>query len=615
MAAISHAGLKRGRPPKKADVLKDVTIRDFSGGWNVIDSDLNLSSKFAKRLINWQRDTDGGMGIRPGTKKFADTNTYLDEIIHIAYYNGFLVAIGANGKLVSVDSVGSVLLIWDDNWAAALPGAPLGWSTGLTYASSTIYNGDLIICNGIDKPLRINSSMTCQYLTDLGTGSNANTPICRYVATQGRYLLMAGDPDNEDRLHISGTDNTTFVNDPATDAVQIDLGSRVPSGSPKITGIGTFRTNVIVTFAEALLPGTLGTFESGDHVPDFSDAIEGHGSISHKSIQTLGEDMFFCDATGVTSVERALFTGNVRAERFSQLIDPEVQAIIDGIGVTSVVEDGIWSVYDSQSSNYMLFIPDSSSFDDIVQYRCIVLKKNDSLKIEAWADWQDWKFRTGCRSANKRIFLCEGTIVYLMGETHNRDIRTVNLTKDSQPFPRDRIGVEEMFDDNTCFTDYRGLDPVADAEDSGVCIRCEWLFPWADNGSRAATKTSRYLGFDTEGAQQFTVQMFCDNRFEDRTDPGEEFEEDPLLFDDDLGFDVEVLAPVLEQTYMGGDYGGLGLEGFGEFFGGGRNTSNVALYSWVTKYKLYRLRITADAYRTLKISSLTMLYTGGSVRP
>ena len=34
--------------------MSDFTIRDFSGGWNAVDSDLNLSSKFSKRLITYR---------------------------------------------------------------------------------------------------------------------------------------------------------------------------------------------------------------------------------------------------------------------------------------------------------------------------------------------------------------------------------------------------------------------------------------------------------------------------------------------------------------------------------------------------------------------------------
>ena len=78
-----HPGLLlRGKTFPRPDVLKDVTIRDFSGGWNVIDNDLNLSSKFSKQLKKMQRGVDGANEVRPGTELFAETNEFLDGIIN-----------------------------------------------------------------------------------------------------------------------------------------------------------------------------------------------------------------------------------------------------------------------------------------------------------------------------------------------------------------------------------------------------------------------------------------------------------------------------------------------------------------------------------------------------
>ena len=55
----------RGRSSQvsRGNVLLDATIRDFSGGWNVVDNDLNLSSKFAKTLQNMQRGIDGALNV------------------------------------------------------------------------------------------------------------------------------------------------------------------------------------------------------------------------------------------------------------------------------------------------------------------------------------------------------------------------------------------------------------------------------------------------------------------------------------------------------------------------------------------------------------------------
>lgn len=58
----------------RGNVLRDATVREFGGGWNVVDNDLNLSTRFATLLDNMSREEDGSMGVRWGTKLLADTH-------------------------------------------------------------------------------------------------------------------------------------------------------------------------------------------------------------------------------------------------------------------------------------------------------------------------------------------------------------------------------------------------------------------------------------------------------------------------------------------------------------------------------------------------------------
>ena len=165
----------KDRNIRRSNNLLDATIRDFSGGWNVIDNDLNLTTKFSKILRKMQRNVDGSNAVRHGTKLFADTSDYLDAIIACEYFSGNIICVGKNGKLVRIDANGTVYEIWSDDCANNLPGSPDGWATGLTFASFAIFSGALIVANGVNKPLIINSSLHCEYLNDPATGSNANT--------------------------------------------------------------------------------------------------------------------------------------------------------------------------------------------------------------------------------------------------------------------------------------------------------------------------------------------------------------------------------------------------------------------------------------------------------
>ena len=591
---------------QRSNVLHDFTVRDFSGGWNVADNDLNLSSKFSKVLSNMQRSTDNGIEIRPGTKLFADCSIYLDEITNMEFYNNNIIVVGKNGVIVRVANTGQVDLIWDTETASKLPGAPLGWSETV-FCSFAQFNGELIICNGIDKPLLVNQNLFVTYLNDIPDTTNVNTPICKYVVAHARYLVMGGDPDAPSTIYISNTDTSgTWVGDNApNDAVNIDLGSRVPIGSDTIKGIGQFRDKLAVYFEEAVLPGTLGVYSGSDHAPTFDDAIEEHGSISHRVVKTIGENMLFCDQNGLSSITRAAFTGDIKPERVSHFVDPELQNDLDGLTSTDTLEQRTWAIYDSQSFNYMLFIPNNDDKGSTTAYKTYVLKSNKTQKIHAWQQYNNWNFTCGCRSNIKKMYFGQGTQVFIMGDIH---------AKSTEQLYKDYEGDQEMFSDDTSFTDYYGWTPVADVADSGVPIPFEWELPWADYGQRFMVKNSRHINFDTIGTQGFTVQMFIDNIYYDRSDFGEDWWEDTLKFDDGTGWDVDVLNPALEMSFTGGESFGLGGVGYGQPLAGTRPTSLEQLYAWVTKFKIAKLRMSGDGIEPLKYVSITNSYQMGSIR-
>ena len=297
-----------------------------------------------------------------------------------------------------------------------------------------------------------------------------------------------------------------------------------------------------------------------------------------------------------------MFTGSTQSTRNSQLIDPEYHKVLDQLDSTVAIEDNVWSIWDSANTNYMFFIPNGSTDELTTEYRCFVYKKNPALKIDSWSDWRNWNFKSGCRSALKHLFLTTGTQVYRLGEATHNQIYT------------DYQGDQEMFSDDTTFLDNTGFNPVANEADSGVPIQFIWELPWSDNNDRFKTKNSRYINFDTQGDNKFLVEMFTDNIYKDKTDFGEDWEEDSLKFDDFTGWDVDVLDPTLSMVFEGGDSPGFGSDEFGEDFGGGRPTRLEKLYAWTAKYKIQKLRLSGDAVNQLKVISVSLAYLGGSVR-
>lgn len=664
-AATAIFGKSRRRSLRQ-EVLSTTTIREFDGGWNVIDNDLNLSSKFAKILENMYRSADGANTIRYGTKLFGhlnvqvattgtlgtnpffttigsavvrvthtahdlisgqlitftgvvgpidgipasefnathnvtvvnantyditvsttataggvngggsacdyshDNKTINEDIINMIYFQDRLMIVVDTGDVVEMDSSGVSNIVFNTNIAAKLVGAPSAWSA-TSFASFAVFGGQLIICNGVDKPLLADFSVSpptapVQYLVDIPAGSNINTPIARYVLAMDHYVLMAGDPADVGLIHISNFDSSgTWVGDAApNDATTVSLDKVVTSSNFTIRGIGRHRDRVAVTFDDNIVLGQLNLFDAttGDHTPDFSDVIEQHGSISHRALQPLGNDLLMCDLIGVPSLARALFTGAIRPDRVSELIDPEIQDLLIALSVGST-EDRVFSVYNQREGQYMLFIPNADTIGGTTETLCFVYTAISSIKLKAWSLFKGWNFSCGTRSALNRIFFGTGPKVYVYG---SRD----------DAFHGDFIN-----------------DPDITVPADGDPVSFVWELPWADFDKRMNTKKSRYVGFDTTGTAQFTAKMFIDNIYEDKQNPG-------------------TLLPTLEMQFTGGDSPGFG--GGGQPYGGGRRTSDERLWAWPTKFKIAKLRFEGSTIKPLAFVSVTLGYQEGSVR-
>ena len=588
---------------RRKDVLQTTTVREFDGGWDVIDNELNLSSRFARFLRNFKRGKDGSNQVRPGTKLFASVSDHMSYVVGLHYYGTSIIAVGSNGQIVAIDGQGTVTLIWSTALAGALTGNPAGWGA-IEFVSFAEFNSDLILANGIDKPLIINNKLIVGYLADLATGSNANVPVARYVVTAGRFLLMCGDPLEPDRLHISNIDTSgTWFGDPApNDGTFIDLGSRV-TGDTTIKGAANFRDGIVVAFRNSLLPGTLNVRDSSDnHTPTFDDEILQHGTVAHKTMVSLGEDLLMLDDVGVPSLARALFTGSLRPERFSQLVDPEIQTSLKKIKTEQALEDYVHAVYHLEEGQYIVFIPVETNRSSRIETRMFVHSRIRSLKINSWQEYRGLNISAAARSSLNRVFLADGTNVMVLGDDQDRVFK-------------DYEGIMEMWDDETPWSDQTGWSPVADANDSGVPIKFVWELPWADFDARGNIKTSQSISFDTIGSAAFTAKMFVDRLYLDKTDPGETWA-DGTIWSDDLGWLTEdqLLTPALEMDFVGGDADGLGLGAFGSGpFGGGRPSGDERPYDWPSEFRLAKLRFEGDADAELSFVAITLAYTLGAI--
>lgn len=556
----------RGKQPQSN--LITTTVRSFEGGLNVADTDLNMKPTYAKILDNIERGLDGALSVRRGTRLRARLQISSDtsDIVNCAYFQSYIICVQTSGRVTKTDGNGVV--------TAMQIGTTDPWIDGTTFVTFAIFNSDLIICDGKHKPLIIAGKaanpqyMLLQYLQDLGTLTNVNTPVGSLVCTHGEYLIIAGITAAPTSVYISSKDTSgTWPGDSQpNDAIALDLGPRVSLGNATITGLCAYRDKLVVTFERGVLPLNLGVYVGSPvvHTPTDDGFIEEFGCLTHRSLVSVGDDTFFADNIGVNSIQRITLFNTLRPARASQLIDPALTPLIQPLSATQI-QRYVFAVYDMRHFRYMLFVPVFDSGGHITETVGFSYTAISDLKVHAWARLRGWIWQAACRTALQNIIFAHANKLY-----------------------------SYEFDDLTNNADFMG-DVDYNSDSSGIPVNFDWELPWADFNKRMDTKTTRYIGIDTQGTAQFRARAYADN----------------LYMDKGTGADT----PLLDADFVGGDGTGYGNVPYGNWpYGGGRRTSDERVYGWPMKFKLMKLRFSGSVKQPLKFISISLAYLRGTIR-
>lgn len=639
----------------RSNALQDATVREFGGGWNVIDNQLNLSTRFATVLDNMSREEDGSMGVRWGTRLFTDLTiapvnlTPPEHVVNHYYFQDRVIVVMSDGRIASVLGNGDATVVWDTTIAAGLIGAPAAWGP-TDFASFAVFNGKLIVCNGTDKPLIMDFGNTppVQYLADEATGSNFNVPICRYVVAMNKYLIMAGDALYPDRVHISNqnTSGTWFGDAPPNDATFVDLGKVGIQGEQTVTGINRYRDQLVVGFFNASVLGKLGIYTTDPvpvHVPDFNDVIEGFGCHSHRSMVNLGNDLFMLDDQGTTSIARSLYSGSTEPKRVSELIDPVINANVNKILEADTIL-GTHAVYNSNDKQYMLFVPNHSEFArPAIDNPFEVLQDHSSrlaMRIPSHKMLVGDMFTiTGAVGFNT-ITDMQLNATHVVTHVINEDI--IHFSVDGMVTdPNSTIlGGGDVVEWTPKWTEtygyiytfvnelkirawarYRGwrwrssarteLGSIVFADDTRLYVL----------GNQNNPLYSDFIGTDDQRPIEFQWELpwaDFDQRVNEKhtryiqLDTSGTARFDVMMFVDQLYKQNGELIPNNHMEFVAGDNGGYGDNR--QPYGGGRRTSDQRLYSWVARGKLFKLRMQGVVDAPLRIVSVSFLYQNGSIR-
>lgn len=641
------------RNNRRKQQLDTTTLREFDGGWNVLDNDLSLSTKYSKVLDNIGRKEDGSLGIRWGTRLFADLSASTSgDIIGMEYFQDNIIVVVSTGEIFYVNSAGSETDLWTSTIASWQGVAPWGATDFVSFAA---FNGELIVCNGIDKPLVIDLEQAevqhkCQYLQDLGTGSNANVPIARYVTVVNDYMVMAGDPLYPGRIHISnsGTSGTWYGDPDPNDATFVDVDQKTHTNTGVINGLSFYKGKLIILFDEVVIGGTLGIYnaDSTEHIPTFHDVYYAHGGIAHRSVQHIGDDLLLCDNIGTPSFKQSTFVETLTPYRPSELIDDAIQSNLSQL-TTGTLRKDIWGLYNQLEQQYMLFIPnhednehtltedpfvigDMSDNVIVVIMPDHILNEEDQVTFSGASGFNTISAGTLNATHNVHTIIDADTFtIQLPNETLNpllntygggtNAVATVPRTQ-STGYIMNKVGKGQTIGSWTRYTGWNfscGCKSVLGrlffgehngrkiyvfgtkhdhihqdfVDDAATDISWVVELPWADISRRMETKKFRYIGFDTRGDARFTAMMFVDD-----------------IYKDAIGNRI----PDVQMDFLGGDAHGFGHGT--QPYGAGRRTDSERLFSWTTKGKLVKLRLEGTASKPLRVIAVMFAFLFGSIR-
>lgn len=616
MPGMFQSPVKARRPVQ----LKPAMLRDFSGGWNAVDTDDLLATKFSITAQNMLIGTDGSVGVRPGTEFFANVaGVVTGSILNMIYFADHIIVVTTSGQIAAVDDAGVATAIWNTAIAAALVGAPPAWGI-TTYVSFVPFKRELIIHNGVNSPITISLSLAVTYLQDLASGSNINVPIGFYGCTVSNYHVVAGitkapASSGVDAVGLPqptviyitsiGTGGT-FPGDPApNDALAIDIGAYASLGAVEIRGVAGYRNQLMVFFRESTLVITLGNYQSGVHVPLYNDTLTKFGLLNQRCILYLDNDILFGAIHGLASAKRNIFAGLIESKTLSEIIKPAYNEASRTLTDTQEKLNA-FTVRDTAGNTIYHFMGSA----------CIAYTFNETLRVRGWAGVSGWNWTSGCESKQGRVFFSLNSKIYRLGNT------TFPGEEQHADFMNERDSVwslglavtagQEVFDPATdttwtalvnlttpgSGTMKQFIDAAPDNWDQylGVPIDIDWELPWTDLRDPERVKTIRTLKIATKGAARFTFSLYVDG-----------------LYKDELGNVIH--DPALSIELVGSEQQGFGGSP-DQYYGGGRMSQDPRLYKFPVRFKRMKCRITGSLTKKLSISWIAFMHhRGGLHRP
>lgn len=593
----STTGAVGGRGPRQVPLL-DATLKNFSGGLNTVDEDLNIKTFYAIDLVNFRCNLDGTLALRFGTKFEWDVSTKVSgNIIEGLYFNGRSIAFTDTGEIATVESDGTITAIWNNSIAVLLAGSPSGWSSGLTTIDYSEFKNELVVCNGTDKPILIASDFTITYLQDIPTGSNIFVPTGKFVTTVANYVVIAGITGSEDEIYISAKGASgTWPGDPdPNDAISLNIGTYAPEAGGGIRGLSSFRNFLLIHFVNQTIVFSLGTYSGSTHAPEPLDTIPNYGIVSHRCSVTMNKDILFADRKGVHTGKRNVFGSAIDATDLTDKIIPDFSAAVPNEDAN---RDKSYCIHNDLEKEVMFFLYNGTAYSIYTMTYGTEL----TAKKTRWSKYSGLDFNCAWVSELNRVYFAKGSKIYQYG----------NKRFSGEDYFADRVGEydtswatttayvvgDRVLQNSTvyvCLLAHTSGTFSVDLDDKlwevyeGEAIEFTWELPWTDFNKRVRVKQLQFVHADAWGTSSFTMQLFADHIYRDEADE---------------------LNPLLSLDFVSGHVRGYG--NYDQPYGGGRKLSSGNLFGTPADFKVAKVRVSGSTKKDLGFSTLTFFYRMGT---
>jgi hypothetical protein len=407
--------------------------QNFAGGMVSLVKPQSLEANQCAELINCDIDRSGRIQTRRGTAALGDLSGDPNRVRGLTYYTG------TNNYLVRVAN--GAMKKWDaSNWTSiATFTSAVGTEVDMAQLGSVLYAS--------------NGTTLYQWSGSGAASAIASSPACTYLIAHSGRLFAAKINSADDIQCSSFLDGTVWTGD-------ISIPIKIANDGDPITGWSPWHNNLLAV----LKRNSIWVVDTDPNIAFSSKWTKSLvnsriGCVAYRSVQQVGNDIFFLGDDGVRSIQRTINDNQIGVT--VPLSDP-IRPIIDRINWANADQSCACYI----NNRYLLAVPlDSATTPNYV----IVYNTLTSCWSGYWTGWNPTVFALSKFS---------GTLKVTFGEVSGRVLEWLEWKAESNATATDYTDAATAIATSITTKAFSFADPISDK--SGNSYELEFLRSVAD---------------------------------------------------------------------------------------------------------------------------------------